>query len=176
MKSAETERFNLSPLVRFTLLTLYLALVLPLPGLAQGNLKLVMASGSLLGLLFIIAVLGEQVEVSDEQLLVGYPSWCSWLLKHRWSVRWEDMQSLVPVGTSQGGKVFYIKTKQRNHHLLPQRIDRFDHFLQLLHERGGLDTHEVVRLTPAWTYQLLAGLSIVMLIGETVFSTSLFRS
>ena len=46
------------------------------------------------------------------------------------------------------------------------RIARFDAFLEQFSQRTGLDTRGVGRLTPPWTYQLLMGLSGLMLIAE----------
>jgi hypothetical protein len=51
---------------------------------------------------------------------------------------------------------------------LPQRIARFDDFLMRFAAATGIDTSSVERLTPAWTYQLLAVLSLLMLTGELV--------
>jgi hypothetical protein len=51
---------------------------------------------------------------------------------------------------------------------LPQRIAHFDDFLTRFAAATGVDTAAVDRLTPAWTYQLLAVLSALMLIGEVV--------
>ena len=44
------ERFGLSPLIRFTLLSLYGALVLPLPLLAPAESRWLMVAGSAAGL------------------------------------------------------------------------------------------------------------------------------
>jgi hypothetical protein len=76
------------------------------------------------------------------------------------------MKALVPVGTSQGGKVFYITTHDQSQRLLPQRLEHFDRFLDLIQARSTLRTKGVGRLTPPWTYQLLAVLAALMLLGE----------
>ena len=55
------ERFRLSPLIRFTLLSLYAALVLPLPLLAPAELRLWMLVGLLVGLVLVLGLLSEQV-------------------------------------------------------------------------------------------------------------------
>ena len=158
--------FQLSPLIRGTLITVYLALVLPLPALAPESLRLWMFAAVPLGLLVVLAMLSEQVTVSNSGITVGHPSWCSWLLRRGWSLNWTDMKALVPVGTSQGGKVFYITTHDQGQRLLPQRLERFDRFLSLIQSQGSLRTTGVGRLTPPWTYQLLAVLAALMLVGE----------
>ena len=160
------ERFGLSPLIRFTLLGLYLALVLPLPLLAPESLRSWMAMGLIFGLVLVFGLLSEQVETDDTGINVRYPAWIRWLLRRGWSMRWQDIRALVPVGTSQGGTVYYLKSADLRHQLLPQRIERFDHFLQLLQENSRVNTAGIGRLTPPWTYQALACLSGLMLIGE----------
>ena len=60
------ERFGLSPLIRFTLLSLYGALVLPLPLLAPAESRWLMVAGLLLGLVLVIGLLSERVETDAE--------------------------------------------------------------------------------------------------------------
>ena len=158
--------FQLSPLIRGTLITVYLALVLPLPALAPESLRLWLLAAVPLGLLVVLAMLSEQVTVTNSGITVGHPSWCSWLLRRGWSLNWTEMKALVPVGTSQGGKVFYITTHDHSQRLLPQRLEHFDRFLNLIQSKSSLRTTGVGRLTPPWTYQLLAFLAALMLVGE----------
>ena len=158
--------FQLSPLIRGTLITVYLALVLPLPVLAPESLRLWMFAAVPFGLLVVLAMLSEQVSVTNSGITVGHPSWCSWLLRRGWSLKWTEMKALVPVGTSQGGKVFYITTHDQSQRLLPQRLEHFDRFLDLIQSRSSLRTTGIGRLTPPWTYQLLAALAALMLVGE----------
>ena len=47
-----------------------------------------------------------------------------------------------------------------------QRIAGFDDFLSRFSAASGIDTHSVGRITPPWTYQLLALLSGLLLIAE----------
>ncbi|QNI94859.1 hypothetical protein SynA15127_01783 [Synechococcus sp. A15-127] len=160
------ERFRLSPLIRFTLLSLYAALVLPLPLLAPAELRLWMVVGLLAGLVLVLGLLSEQVETDDDCIRVRYPAWIRWLLRRGWVMRWQDIRALVPVGTSQGGTVYYLKATDLRHQLLPQRIERFDRFLQLVSERTIVKTAGIGRLTPPWTYQVLAVISAGMVLME----------
>ena len=57
--------FQLSPLIRGTLLTVYLALVLPLPALAPESLRLWLLAAVPFGLLVVLAMLSEQVTVTS---------------------------------------------------------------------------------------------------------------
>ena len=167
------ERFGLSPLIRFTLLSLYGALVLPLPLLAPDESRWLMVAGLLLGLVLVIGLLSERVETDAEGIQVRYPVWIRWLLRRGWAMRWQDIRALVPVGTSQGGTVYYLKTADLRHQLLPQRIERFDRFLALLAASTNVSTQDIGRLTPPWTYQLLAGLAVMMIAGELLASLAL---
>ncbi len=48
------------------------------------------------------------------------------------------------------------------------RIERFDLFLDVLNERSAISTKGIGRLTPPWTYQVLASLAALMVVGELV--------
>ncbi|MAR06422.1 MAG: hypothetical protein CL862_04915 [Cyanobium sp. NAT70] len=164
------EQFGLSPLIRLTLLSLYLALVLPLPLLAPTQLRLLMLLAVLFGFALVIGLLSERLVIDQDGLEVSYPTWMRWLM-HRlfrrgWSMQWQNIKAIVPVGTSQGGTVYYLKTNDLNHQLLPQRIERFDRFLEIFRERTDLETTGIGRLTPPWTYQLLAVLAVLMVASE----------
>ena len=166
--SCPQERFGLSLLIRFTLVSLYLALVIPLPLVAPTDLRLLMLVALVLGLVLVLGLLSEQVETNVEGIQVRYPSWIRWLLRRGWTMRWDEIRALVPVGTSQGGTVYYVKSVNLRHQLLPQRIERFDRFLKLLQERSAVNTQGIGRLTPPWTYQLLAVLAVLMVVAELV--------
>ena len=168
-------RFQLSPLIRFTLLAVYLALVFPLPLLAPTGLRPWLLIASITGLGLVVALLSEQVTVNDTGLNVGYPSWCNWLLRRGWSLKWDEIRGLVPVGTSQGGTVYYFTTHDQRHQLLPQRLESFPDFLGLVEQHTNLDTSTIGRLTPPWTYQLLAGLAVSMLIGEAALGLAIVQ-
>lgn len=171
------ELYGISWLIRFTLVSLYAALVLPLPFLAPPAWRLACLLALLLGGVPILGLLSERVELSHDGLRVGYPAWCGWLMRRGWALPWSAITALTPVSTSQGGRVYYVRVKpdanqaaakQITAYLLPQRLERFDVFLEHFTRYTGLSTAEVVRLTPLWTYQLLATLSILLLLGEGV--------
>ena len=107
------------------------------------------------------------------QGFMWHPDWCRWLLRRGWSLRWADVKRLVPVGTSPGGPVYYIKTVGHGHRLLPQRLERFDQFLSILQQQTDLDTSSIGRLTPPWTYQLLFSLALAMLTIEVTVALAL---
>lgn len=168
----------MAAVIRLTLIGLYLALVLPLPFLAPPPLQLPLALALPLGLLLVVAATGERVELDGCGVRVGYPAWCGWLFRRGWELPWERVQGLTPVATSQGGRVWYVRsagagagaganTAGRSF-LLPQRVARFDDFLARFAQASGVDTAAVGRISPPWTYQLLAVLSGALLVGEIV--------
>ena len=99
------QRYPMAPLIRFTLVSLYFALVFPLPWLAPSNLQPWLIGALPLGFLLVWALVSEEVSLSESGLQVGYPSWCSWLLRRGWSLNWDQVTGLTPVATSQGGLI-----------------------------------------------------------------------
>ena len=165
------QRYPMAPLIRFTLISLYLALVLPLPVLAPTELQAWLWAALPLGLVLILALVSEQVELSDSGIRVGHPAWCGWLLRRGWQLNWDQITGLTPVATSQGGRVFYVRTKDGSAYLLPQRVQAFEEFLSRFSQASGLDTSTIGRISPPWTYQLLAVLCGALLGGEVIFLT-----
>jgi hypothetical protein len=156
----------MAPLIRSTLVALYLALVLPLPWLAPADLRPAMVIALPTGLLLILALVSEQVELDSDGIRVGHPGWCRWRLRRGWQLGWNQLSGLTPVSTSQGGRVYYLRCSDGGAYLLPQRVARFDEFLARLASHSGLELGAVGRISPPWTYQLLAALSWVMVVGE----------
>lgn len=163
----ERHRYGMAPVIRFTLLTLYAALVLPLPLLAPASLQPWLWGALLFGWFLVTALTSEQVVLDGEGLQVAYPPWCAWLWRRGWQLAWPRVAGLTPVATSQGGRVFYVRAKgESRSYLLPQRVERFEDFLSRFSAYSGLSTASVARITPPWTYQLLAVLSGLLLVGE----------
>lgn len=158
----------MAPLIRFTLLALYLALVLPLPALAPAGLRLPLLLAAALGLLLVTAITSEQVTLDAAGIQVGHPGWCAWLLRRGWRLSWASIRGLTPVGTSQGGRVFYVRDDKGGAYLLPQRVAGFEAFLARFSQLSGLDTASVGRISPPWTYRLLALFCGLMLGGELI--------
>jgi len=162
-------RYPMAPLIRFTLISLYLALVVPLPIFATGTLQAMLWLALPLGLALVLAATSEQVELSGSSIQVGYPRWCAWLLRRSWSLPWSAIRGLTPVATSQGGRVFYVRAADGSAYLLPQRVAAFEDFLARFGQETGLEVSAIGRISPPWTYQLLAALSGAMLVGELVW-------
>ena len=164
--SGSATTYPMAPLIRFTLISLYLALVLPLPLLAPAELQAWLWAALPLGLALILALVSEQVELTESGIRVGHPAWCAWLIRRGWQLEWNQVNGLTPVATSQGGRVFYVRTKDGSAYLLPQRVQAFEEFLGRFGQATGLDTSSIGRISPPWTYQLLAVLCGSLLLGE----------
>lgn len=173
--AAVSSRHPMAPLIRFTLISLYLALVLPLPWQAPSGLQGLLWAGVALGLVLVLAITSEQVELDREGIRVGHPAWCSWWLRRGWQLPWHAVTAITPVLTSQGGRVYYLRSGD-GAFLLPQRVARFEAFLERLGRETGLDTSGIGRISPPWTYRLLAVLTTLMLAGELGWALNLLAS
>ena len=71
--------FRISPLIRITLLSLHVALTIPLPFLAQASSApvppLLLWLGIALGAVALGGALSERVILDEEQIQVSYPLW-----------------------------------------------------------------------------------------------------
>jgi hypothetical protein len=161
--------YPMATVIRLTLVCLYLALVAPLPWLAPAASQAGVWLAVGLGLVLIVALTSEQVVVDDSGIAVIHPPWCRWLLRRGWALDWPSVSALTPVATSQGGRVFYVRSSDGSAFLLPQRVANFDDFLSRFCAASGIDTTSVVRISPPWTYQLLGGLSATLLLAEVGF-------
>jgi hypothetical protein len=169
----QSQTYPVAPLIRFTLLGLYLALVLPLPLLATPALRPWLIAALPVGFVLVAALLSERVRLDQDGLTVGHPRWCAWLLRRGWQLPWKQVEGLTSLGTSQGGRVYYLRAQDGRRLLLPQRVDRFPAFLLQVQRTTGLDLSEVGRLSPPWTYWALAALTLAMLLGELVVLVAL---
>ena len=167
--------YRMAPLIRGTLVLLYLVLVLPLAPLAPPSLKPLLLVALPLGLLLVLAISSEQVVLNDDGIAVGHPLWCRWLVRRGWQLPWREIRSITPVATSQGGRVFYLRAADGSAWLLPQRVERFDDFLERFAGHSGLDTTAIGRISPPWTYRLLAILCALMLSAELILGLWLWH-
>lgn len=169
---SDAHRYGMAPVIRLTLLVLYFALVLPLPLLAPAEWQGWLWFALVLGGIGVVALTSEEVVLNAEGIAVAHPSWCAWFWRRGWTLTWSQVSGLTPVPTSQGGRVFYVRSRgESGAWLLPQRVERFDDFLVRFQAYSGVSTSNVDRLTPPWTYQLLAAMSGALLIGEGILLT-----
>lgn len=165
-------RFQISPLIRITLLSLYVALTAPLPFLATVSSVTipvtVLIIGLLLGFVLLYGALSQRVILDDEQITVAYPRWFpSWLQKG-WSLSWGEIEQLKLRTTGQGGLVYYFITPERDRaYLLPMRIAGFARLVKVVEEKTGIDTRDVRPLAQPWMYFILLGFTLLLLLVDT---------
>ncbi|MEO1002862.1 MAG: hypothetical protein AAFX65_07110 [Cyanobacteria bacterium J06638_7] len=172
MSPAGGSSHPMAPLIRFTLIGLYLALVLPLPWQASAALGPLLWGAVAVGLVLVVALTSERVEIDARGIRVGHPAWCAWWLRRGWQISWPAVTAITPVSTSQGGRVYYLRSGD-GAFLLPQRVARFEAFLAGVAAHSDLDTSGIGRISPPWTYRLLAVLSALMLTGELIWGLTL---
>ncbi|MBE9155652.1 hypothetical protein IQ265_02190 [Nodosilinea sp. LEGE 06152] len=170
LASGDRQIFRISPLIRLTLLLLYLALMGPLPFLAQVTQSDVspqlMAAGIGLGGLGLYGALGQRVEVDDQGIRVTYPAWIRWLFRGGWQLPWREAQALKPRSTGQGGIVYYFVGANQQVYLLPMRVAGFAQLVQLVETYTGIDTQDVKPLAQPWMYFILLGFTLLLLLVD----------
>jgi hypothetical protein len=163
----EPQTFRISILIRGTLMLLYVALMVPLPVLARTTAAPIapewLTIALVLGGIFLVAALGEQVQVDDQRIRVTYPVWARWAIRRGWSLDWQDIQALKPRSTGQGGLVYYFVGRDGAGYLLPMRMMRFGKFVAIVQAKTGIDTRDVRALAQPWMYWFLLGFTLLLL-------------
>lgn len=160
--------FPLSPLIKITLINLYLALTMPLPILAlvsqhQPALAGLLTGALAIGFLALIAALGEQVVLTEQGIAVCYPPWVPTFFRSGWQLPWSAVRELNCRTTGQGGLVYYLVTPERDRaYLLPMRVAGFNRLTQLVTAQTGLDTQSVRPLSQPWMYLLLFLFTLIL--------------
>lgn len=165
-------KLSLSPLIRLTLLLLYVALLLPLPFLAAATAAPVSPDvlwfGSGVGLVLVYAALSEQVILDNQKIQVTYPSWIAWLFRRNWQLAWEDVQAIQMRTTGQGGLVYYFTSKSSDRaYLLPMRVAGFTKLVAIVQAKTGIDTTDIRPLAQPWMYLILLGCSLLLLLMDS---------
>jgi len=162
------QTFHLSPLVRITLLLLYLGLTLPLPFLAQVTQAPVspwlLAIALVFGFVALYATLSEQVILDEAAIRVAYPGWVPPLWRRGWALPWQDIKALKPRTTGQGGLVYYFVTQAGEARLLPMRVAGFARLVAIVQLQTGIDTQDVRPLSQPWMYFILLGVTVLLVL------------
>ena len=169
--------FRISPLIRLTLMALYLALTIPLPFLAQVSSApvppVVLWVGIGLGATALFGALSERVIVDEEKIQVAYPRLVPRFFRKGWSLPWADVKDLKMRTTGQGGMVYYfISQSSDKAYLLPMRVVGFARLVKLVEVHTGIDTTDVRPLAQAWMYLILLGFTLLLFLvdGWTIWT------
>ncbi|MDJ0689891.1 MAG: hypothetical protein QNJ41_15420 [Xenococcaceae cyanobacterium MO_188.B32] len=152
--------FNLSPLIRITLICLYIALTIPLPFLAKASSAPVppwlLWIGIAFGALALYAALSERVILDEEKIQVAYPNWVPRFFRKGWSLGWSQIKDLKMRTTGQGGLVYYFVTPSAEKaYLLPMRVAGFAKMVKIVEAKTSIDTTDVRPLSQPWMYIIL---------------------
>ena len=160
------DKFNTLFLVKSSLITLYLALTIPLPFIAVDQLKIISIILLILGLYLIISITSDCVETCDEKISYKTSFLSKIFGRKNWAISWSDIKSIKSLPTSQGSKVYYFKTNKGDNFLIPQRVENLEKFLVIISKNTGIGIKDISYISPLWTYKLLTLISILMIIGE----------
>jgi len=160
------EKFKTPFFVKSSLISLYLALTIPLPFISIEKLKIPSIIIFALGLYLIINITSDYVETCNNKISYKTNFISKTLGKKNWEISWKDIKLIKSLPTSQGSKVYYFNTHQGENFLVPQRMEEFEKFLLIVSSNTGIDISEISYISPLWTYKLLTLLSVLMIIGE----------
>ena len=160
------EKFKTLFFVKSSLISLYLALTIPIPFISIDKLKFLSIFTFILGLYLIINITSDYVETSKNGIAYKTSFISNKLGRKNWEISWKDIKSIKTLPTSQGSKVYYFNTYKGDNFLIPQRVESFEKFLLIVSKNTGLKSNQISYISPLWTYKLLTLLSVVMIMGE----------
>ena len=163
--------FPISPLIRLTLLLLYISLTLPLPFLAKVTDAPVppylLVGGIAMGLIFLWGALSERVILDDQKIQVSYPRWFSVFVRRGWCLSWSEIKELKLRTTGQGGLVYYLTTQEQDRaYLLPMRVAGFSKLMQFITQKTNIDTQDIRPLSQPWMYLILLILTLFLFLVD----------
>ena len=160
------ERFKTLFFVKSSLISLYLALTIPIPFISIDKLKIPSIFAFVLGLYVIINITSDYVETCNNKISYKTSFISKTLGRKNWEISWKEIKLIKALPTSQGSKVFYFNTNKGDNFLLPQRIENFEKFLLIVSKNTGIENNDMSYISPIWTYKLLTILSALMISGE----------
>ena len=152
--------------VKSSLISLYLALTIPIPFISIDNLIIPSVVLFIFGLYLIINITNDYVETCNNKISYKTSFISKILGRKNWEVSWKDIKLIKSLPTSQGSKVYYFNTVEGDNFLLPQRLENFEKFLLIISKNTGIAIDGISYISPLWTYKLLTLLSTVMIICE----------
>ena len=161
-----TEKFKTLFYVKSSLITLYLALTIPIPFISIDKLKILSITTFVLGLYLIINITSDYDETCNNRISYNVSFVSKALGRKNWEISWKEIKLIKSLATSQGSKVYYFYTYQGENFLVPQRVEDFEKFLLTVSRNTGISIDKISYISPLWTYKLLTLMSVIMIIGE----------
>ena len=162
------EKYKILFAVKSSLISLYIALTVPIPFISSEQLKIPSLFFFILGLFLIININSDYVETCEKKISYKTSFISRAFGKNNWEIFWEEIKSIKPLQTSQGSKVFYFIDAKGRTFLVPQRIENFGIFLNKIENETNISTKVISYISPLWTYKLLTILSFLMIVGEII--------
>lgn len=163
--------FRISLLIRLSLSSLYLALILPLPFLLAQQTQSSMLMGALgiglgIGWVLLMAALSQQVDVDEMGVTVSYPGWVPSWFQRGWQLAWDEVVGIHVSSTSQGGLAYYLVSQSQDRYLLPMRIGRFRQLLSVIQAKTEQETSSVYPYVQPWMYLILGLCAGILLLCD----------
>ena len=164
------EKFKTLFVVKSSLISLYLALTIPIPFVSSEKLKIISTILFFLGLFFINSLTSDYVETSGEKIYYKTSFISKAFGKKKWEIFWKDIKLIKSLATSQGSKVYYFTLNNDENYLVPQRIENLEKFIYIITKKTNpkINAKQIDYISPLWTYKLLTSLSVVMILGELI--------
>ena len=162
------EKFKTLFFVKSSLISLYLALTIPIPFISSKNLKILSIISFVIGLLLIINITDDYVNTCDNKIFYKTSFISKIFGKKNWEIYWKDIKLIKSLPTSQGSKVHYFISNKDESFLVPQRVENFERFISIVEEKTNLNIDGLSYISPLWTYKLLTFLSMFMVFGEII--------
>ena len=160
------EKFKTLFFVKSSLISLYLALTIPIPFISIDQLKIISMIAFVIGLFLIINITSDYVETCNNKISYKTSFISKTLGKKNWEISWKDIKLIKSLPTSQGSEVYYFNTNKGENFLIPQRVENFEKLLVIVSKNTGIEINNITYLSPFWTYKLLTLISVLMIIGE----------
>ncbi len=162
------EKFKTLFFVKSSLISLYLALTIPISFISIDGLKTFSTFTFVLGLYLIINITSDYVETCSNKISYKTSFISKILGRKNWEISWKDIKLIKTLPTSQGSKVYYFNTKKGDNFLVPQRLENFERFISIINKNTKINIDQISYLSPLWTYKLLTFFSVLMIIGELI--------
>ena len=161
-----TETFKTLFFVKSSLVSLYLALTIPIPFISTDRLRIPSIIAFVLGSYLILNITSDYVETCNKKISYKTSFISKVIGRKNWEIPWKDIKLIISLPTSQGSKVYYFNTYKGNNFLFPQRVEDLEKLLLIVSKNTGISTNELSCISPLWTYKLLTLISGAMIIGE----------
>ena len=132
------QKFKTIFFVKSSLITLYLALTIPIPFISIDQLKIISLIVFFLGLYLIIDITSDHVETCNNKISYKTSFISKILGRKNWEISWKDIKLIKSLPTSQGSKVYYFNTNKGDNFLIPQRVENFKKLLKMQNPPGEI--------------------------------------